>query len=70
MEVHIDTAKLNGLDPEAYLRDALNRIVDHKINRVAELLPWNWGLHRVSMRSQTVLAPSLFSIRVLTNVLK
>jgi transposase len=38
----IETAKLNGLDPEAYLRDILNRIADHKINRIAELLPWNW----------------------------
>jgi len=39
----IETAKLNGLDPEAYLRDILNRIADHKINRLAELLPWNWA---------------------------
>jgi transposase len=38
----IETAKLNGLDPESYLRDVINRIADHPINRIAELLPWNW----------------------------
>jgi transposase len=37
----IETAKLNGVDPEAYLRDILGRIADHPINRIAELLPWN-----------------------------
>lgn len=38
----IETAKLNGIDPEAYLRDVLARIADHSIHRLAELLPWNW----------------------------
>ena len=39
----IETAKMNGLDPLAYLTDILNRINDHKINRLDELLPWNWA---------------------------
>jgi transposase len=37
----VETAKLNGLDPEAYLRDVLGRIADHPITGITGLLPWN-----------------------------
>ena len=38
----VRTARLNGLEPEAWLTDAIARIGTHPINRLAELLPWNW----------------------------
>ncbi len=37
----IETAKLNGIDPQAWLADTLALIPDHKINRIDDLLPWN-----------------------------
>jgi transposase len=38
----IRTAKLNDVDPRAWLADVLARIADHKITDMAALLPWNW----------------------------
>jgi transposase len=39
----IETCKLNGVEPYAYLRDVLQRMVDgHTVNRLDELLPWAW----------------------------
>jgi hypothetical protein len=38
----IETAKLYGVDPEAWLADVIARIADHPINRVDEPLPWKW----------------------------
>jgi len=39
----LESAKLNGIDPEAYLADVIDRMASgHPINRLAELLPWNW----------------------------
>ncbi len=39
----IEMAKLNGLDLRAWLTDVFSRIADHKINRIDELLPWNYN---------------------------
>ena len=39
----IETAKLNGVDPQAWLTDVLDRIADHKIIRLDELMPWSYA---------------------------
>jgi hypothetical protein len=38
----VETCKMNGINPQAYLADVIERIADHPANRVDELLPWNW----------------------------
>lgn len=43
----IETAKLNGVDPQAWLEDVLRRIPDHPARRLATLLPWNWRAQAV-----------------------
>ena len=46
----IESAKLNGLDPEAYLADVIDGMAKgHSINRIDELLPWNWQQSRVKL---------------------
>ncbi|MFX7491451.1 transposase domain-containing protein, partial [Acinetobacter baumannii] len=42
----IGTAKLNDIDPQAWLADVLMRIADAPQNRLQELLPWNWRPER------------------------
>lgn len=42
----IETCRLNDVEPYAYLRDVLQRMIDgHPANRLDELLPWNWALN-------------------------
>ena len=50
----LETAKLNGLNPERYLRDVLSRIAEYPINRINELLPWN--VARESVRDDRLAA--------------
>ena len=38
----IETCKLNDVDAEAWLADVLARIADHPVNRIDDLMPWNW----------------------------
>jgi hypothetical protein len=46
----VETAKLNGLGPETYLREVFERIAQHPINCIEELLPWNIGSKMAEQR--------------------
>jgi len=45
----VETCKLNGADPRAWLADMLARLPDHPARRIAELLPWNWKRDRMKV---------------------
>lgn len=45
----IVTAKMNDIDPQAWLADVLARIAEHPVQRLDELLPWNWSTHARSV---------------------
>ncbi len=49
MTTLIMTAKLNDVDPQAWLADVLARIADMPQSRIAELLPWNWDHPNLQM---------------------
>ena len=39
----VETAKLNSVDPQAWLTDGLGRIAEHKITKLEELMPWRYA---------------------------
>jgi transposase len=48
----IVTAKMNGVDPQAWLTDVLSRIATHPAHRLDELLPWNWTARALAIPAQ------------------
>jgi IS66 C-terminal element len=47
----IETAKLNDIDPQAWLADVLARLPDHPAKRIAELLSWNWRRQNLAAKA-------------------
>jgi hypothetical protein len=54
----IRTAKLNGIEPEAYLREVLTRIGEHPINAIEALLPWNSAKPATPLPNAPLVKPS------------
>jgi len=56
----LGTARLNGINPQLYLRHVLERIADHPINRIDEFLPWvvaaTWGAHDADAKAMPLAA--------------
>ncbi len=46
----IVTAKMNDIDPQAWLADVLGRIAGHPAHRIDELLPWNWKNQNAALK--------------------
>jgi hypothetical protein len=55
----LGTAKLNGHNPEAFLREVITRIAEHPINRISELLPWHLTATPAEQLTGTEAAPKL-----------
>ena len=47
----IETAKLNDIDPQAWLADVLARLPHHPAKRIAEILPWNWRTQNLAAKA-------------------
>src|SRR3982075_974341 len=47
----IETCKMNGVDPRAWLADVLARIADYPAKRISELLPWNWAIRQAGFKA-------------------
>ena len=54
----IQTARLNDVDPQTWLADVLARINDHNIQRLDQLLPWNWKTTQRSGRRRLIAQPA------------